>query len=66
MNAFIAAGVGFGLMPVHSIAADSDLVTIPTQPQIKRQIALLTRRGRVLPQRVQDFHQYLVDNWPSM
>ncbi len=64
MGSLIARGTGYGLMPERSVATDEGLVPIPTQPEIKRQIALLTRRDRALAARERAFYEYLTGHWP--
>jgi DNA-binding transcriptional LysR family regulator len=66
MRRLIRAGLGFGIMPRSAFdEPGNDLVGIPGDPPLRRDIAVLTRTNRLLPPSVAGFRDSLVDSWAT-
>jgi DNA-binding transcriptional LysR family regulator len=64
MKKLIASGVGFGIMPRSALeGGDDELVGIPADPPLQREIAVLTCATRLLPPGVAGFRDYLASTW---
>jgi DNA-binding transcriptional LysR family regulator len=65
MKKLIGRGVGFGIMPRSALEESDELVGIPGDPPLQREIAVLTSSTRLLPPGVAIFRDYLASTWQS-
>jgi DNA-binding transcriptional LysR family regulator len=63
MRRLIIGGVGFGIMPRSALDGDDQLVGVPCDPPLQRDVAILTRANRRVSPTVDGFSESLRRNW---
>jgi DNA-binding transcriptional LysR family regulator len=65
MRRLILGGIGFGIMPRSALDDDGEIVGVPADPPLKRDIAILTPANRLVSPGVTGFRDALLRSWPS-
>jgi DNA-binding transcriptional LysR family regulator len=59
----VRRGLGFAIMPETAFEDDRDLVGIPGDPPLQRDIAVMTASNRLVGQRVAAFRDHIATSW---